>query len=261
MSKATEPSAEAKDDMRPECDFSGAVQGATARRYAQGANVVVAAELTSKGDLTEALGGIGHSSTATATVRGPTKICRAPPRATRSELGGGAARPGHQPRRVLRGRNVPGSPPPATRARACKVADTLTGCARMQVARGRKPARADCGNERWRRPEMPPQRACRSVVLGRWPVAKTSGVRKVWTPKKRLRWRWCSTMPPCRGWHQSSGICQHGLRSSRRRASKQLTRQKRFCAERWSVWRYAPANSSRLSLRGRSSATSGRGTT
>ena len=34
MSKATEPSAEAKDDMRPECDFSGAVQGATARRYA-----------------------------------------------------------------------------------------------------------------------------------------------------------------------------------------------------------------------------------
>jgi hypothetical protein len=30
-----------RDTMRPEYDFSGAVRGATAARYAQGANVVV----------------------------------------------------------------------------------------------------------------------------------------------------------------------------------------------------------------------------
>lgn len=32
---------EDRDTMRPEYDFSGAVRGATAARYAQGANVVV----------------------------------------------------------------------------------------------------------------------------------------------------------------------------------------------------------------------------
>lgn len=34
---------EDRDTMRPEYDFSGAVRGITARRYAQGANVVVVA--------------------------------------------------------------------------------------------------------------------------------------------------------------------------------------------------------------------------
>ena len=41
MSDAPEPSAEGTDNMRAEYDFSGAVRGATARRYADGANVVV----------------------------------------------------------------------------------------------------------------------------------------------------------------------------------------------------------------------------
>ena len=41
MSKAPDPATEEHDDMRPEYDFSGAVRGITARRYAQGANVVV----------------------------------------------------------------------------------------------------------------------------------------------------------------------------------------------------------------------------
>ena len=43
MSKASEPSVDDQDDMRPEYDFSGAARGVTARRYAEGANVVVIA--------------------------------------------------------------------------------------------------------------------------------------------------------------------------------------------------------------------------
>jgi len=43
MSKATEPASREDDDMRPEYDFSNAVRGATARRYASGANLVVIA--------------------------------------------------------------------------------------------------------------------------------------------------------------------------------------------------------------------------
>lgn len=43
MSKGSEPSVDDHDDMRPEYDFSGAVRGVTARRYAEGANVVVIA--------------------------------------------------------------------------------------------------------------------------------------------------------------------------------------------------------------------------
>ena len=43
MKKGTEPPAEERDDMRPEYDFSHAVRGVTARRYAEGANVVVIA--------------------------------------------------------------------------------------------------------------------------------------------------------------------------------------------------------------------------
>lgn len=43
MSKTPDPATEEHDDMRPEYDFSGAVRGITARRYAQGANVVVIA--------------------------------------------------------------------------------------------------------------------------------------------------------------------------------------------------------------------------
>ena len=38
--RVEEPS-EDRDTMRPEYDFSGAVRGVTAARYAQGANVVV----------------------------------------------------------------------------------------------------------------------------------------------------------------------------------------------------------------------------
>ena len=41
MSKTPDSPAEDRDTMRPEYDFSGAVRGVTARRYAQGANVVV----------------------------------------------------------------------------------------------------------------------------------------------------------------------------------------------------------------------------
>ena len=41
MSKTPDTPAEDRDTMRPEYDFSGAVRGVTARRYAQGANVVV----------------------------------------------------------------------------------------------------------------------------------------------------------------------------------------------------------------------------
>ena len=43
MRKGTEPPAEEHDDMRPEYDFSKAVRGVTAHRYAEGANVVVIA--------------------------------------------------------------------------------------------------------------------------------------------------------------------------------------------------------------------------
>ena len=43
MNKATKTPPEEHDTMRPEYDFSGAVRGATARRYAEGANVVVIA--------------------------------------------------------------------------------------------------------------------------------------------------------------------------------------------------------------------------
>ena len=43
MSKGPEPPVGEYDDMRPEYDFSGAVRGVTARRYAKGANVVVIA--------------------------------------------------------------------------------------------------------------------------------------------------------------------------------------------------------------------------
>ena len=41
MSKTRDTPTEDRDMMRPEYDFSGAVRGVTARRYAQGANVVV----------------------------------------------------------------------------------------------------------------------------------------------------------------------------------------------------------------------------
>ena len=41
MSKTPDTPTEDCDTMRPEHDFSGAVRDATARRYAQGANVVV----------------------------------------------------------------------------------------------------------------------------------------------------------------------------------------------------------------------------
>ena len=43
MNKATKTPPEEHDAMRPEYDFSGAIRGATARRYAEGANVVVIA--------------------------------------------------------------------------------------------------------------------------------------------------------------------------------------------------------------------------
>ena len=43
MSKAPDTPGEDRDTMRPEYDFSRAVRGATARRYAEGANVVVVA--------------------------------------------------------------------------------------------------------------------------------------------------------------------------------------------------------------------------
>ena len=43
MSKAPDTPPEDRDTMRPEYDFSGALRGATARRYAEGANVVVVA--------------------------------------------------------------------------------------------------------------------------------------------------------------------------------------------------------------------------
>ena len=43
MSKAPDTPPGDRDTMRPEYDFSGAVRGVTARRYAQGANVVVVA--------------------------------------------------------------------------------------------------------------------------------------------------------------------------------------------------------------------------
>ncbi len=45
MSKAPDAPPGDRDTMRPEYDFSGAVRGVTARRYAQGANVVVAPDL------------------------------------------------------------------------------------------------------------------------------------------------------------------------------------------------------------------------
>ncbi len=45
MSKARSTPSEDRDTMRPEYDFSGAVRGMTARRYAEGANVVVAPNL------------------------------------------------------------------------------------------------------------------------------------------------------------------------------------------------------------------------
>ena len=43
MNNALEPPSGERDTMRPEYDFSDAVRGATARRYAEGANVVVVA--------------------------------------------------------------------------------------------------------------------------------------------------------------------------------------------------------------------------
>ena len=43
MSKAPSTPSEDRDTMRPEYDFSGAVRGVTAWRYAEGANVVVVA--------------------------------------------------------------------------------------------------------------------------------------------------------------------------------------------------------------------------
>ena len=43
MSKAASPPPEDRDTMRAEYDFSRAVRGVTARRYAQGTNVVVVA--------------------------------------------------------------------------------------------------------------------------------------------------------------------------------------------------------------------------
>jgi len=45
MSKIPDTPAEDRDTMRSEYDFSGAVRGVTARRYAQGANVVVSPDL------------------------------------------------------------------------------------------------------------------------------------------------------------------------------------------------------------------------
>ena len=45
MSKAPSAPSEDRDTMRPEYDFSGAVRGTTARRHAEGANVVVAPDL------------------------------------------------------------------------------------------------------------------------------------------------------------------------------------------------------------------------
>ena len=45
MSKEPGPTPRDRDTMRPEYDFSGAIRGVTARRYAQGANVVVAPDL------------------------------------------------------------------------------------------------------------------------------------------------------------------------------------------------------------------------
>jgi hypothetical protein len=39
--KVTESGVEDRDTMRPEYDFSGAVRGVTAARYAEGSNVVV----------------------------------------------------------------------------------------------------------------------------------------------------------------------------------------------------------------------------
>ena len=41
MSKTPDTPSDDRDAMRPEYNFSGAVRGVTARRYAQGANVVV----------------------------------------------------------------------------------------------------------------------------------------------------------------------------------------------------------------------------
>ena len=43
MSKAPETPPDDTDTMRPEYDFSDAARGVTAKRYAQGANVVVVA--------------------------------------------------------------------------------------------------------------------------------------------------------------------------------------------------------------------------
>lgn len=43
MNNAPESPSGERDTMRPEYDFSDAVRGATARRYAEGANVVVVA--------------------------------------------------------------------------------------------------------------------------------------------------------------------------------------------------------------------------
>ena len=43
MTKPTATPPAHGDTMRPEYDFSGAVRGVTARRYAEGANVVVVA--------------------------------------------------------------------------------------------------------------------------------------------------------------------------------------------------------------------------
>ena len=43
MGKAPDMPPDDRDTMRPEYDFSGAVRGVTAKRYAAGANVVVIA--------------------------------------------------------------------------------------------------------------------------------------------------------------------------------------------------------------------------
>ena len=45
VSKTPDTPTEDRDTMRPEYDFSGAVRSVTARRYAQGANVVVSPDL------------------------------------------------------------------------------------------------------------------------------------------------------------------------------------------------------------------------
>ena len=45
MSKVPETPPEDSDTTRPEYDFSDAIRGVTAKRYAQGANVVVAPDL------------------------------------------------------------------------------------------------------------------------------------------------------------------------------------------------------------------------